>query len=55
MRSLDLCSLASTGGCRCRACRAEGKGVIIVEGILIFTDPGLRDLLDVKVFVDTVS
>eukprot|EP00903_Cladosiphon_okamuranus_P019228 g17682.t1 len=33
--------------------RAEGKGVIIVEGILIFTDPELRDLLDVKVFVDT--
>lgn len=34
--------------------RAEGKGVIIVEGILIFTDPDLRNLLDVKVFVDTV-
>jgi len=27
--------------------------VIIVEGILIFTDPGLRALLDLKVFVDT--
>lgn len=35
--------------------RAEGKGVIIVEGILIFSDPQLRDLLDVKIFVDTVS
>ncbi|CAM9345419.1 unnamed protein product [Scytosiphon promiscuus] len=33
--------------------RAEGKGVIIVEGILIFADPALRDLLDVKIFVDT--
>ncbi|CAM9708780.1 unnamed protein product [Pylaiella littoralis] len=33
--------------------RAEGKGVIIVEGILIFAHPDLRDLFDVKVFVDT--
>jgi len=31
---------------------APGK-VIIVEGILIFTDPELRDMLDLKVFVDT--
>jgi len=31
---------------------APGK-VIIVEGILIFTDPELRALLDLKVFVDT--
>lgn len=38
----------------CRTCRAEGKGVIIVEGILIFSHPELRDLLDVKIFVDTV-
>ena len=27
--------------------------VIIVEGILIFCEPALRDLMDVKVFVDT--
>jgi uridine kinase len=27
--------------------------VIVVEGILIFTDPELRDMLDLKVFVDT--
>ena len=40
-----------------RACivRAEGKGVILVEGILIFSHPELRDLFDVKIFVDTVS
>ena len=31
---------------------APGK-VIIVEGILIFTDAELRDMLDLKVFVDT--
>jgi uridine kinase len=29
------------------------RRIIIVEGILIFTDAGLRDLMDVKVFVDT--
>lgn len=29
------------------------KKVIIVEGILIFADPALRDLMDVKIFVDT--
>jgi uridine kinase len=27
--------------------------VIIVEGILIFVEPALRDLFDVKIFVDT--
>lgn len=30
----------------------EPKHVIIVEGILIFTNPELRDLMDIKVFVD---
>ena len=32
--------------------RCEPKRAIIVEGILIFTEAGLRDLMDVKVFVD---
>ena len=27
--------------------------VIIVEGILIFADPSLRELMDIKIFVDT--
>lgn len=31
----------------------EPKKVIIVEGILIFTEPELRKLFDVKIFVDT--
>ncbi len=31
----------------------EPKPVVIVEGILIFADPRLSELLDVKVFVDT--
>jgi uridine kinase len=33
--------------------RVEPRGVIMVEGILIFADPDLRKLLDVKIFVDT--
>jgi uridine kinase len=31
----------------------EATGVIIVDGILVLADPRLRDLLDIKVFVDT--
>ena len=33
--------------------RIEPTGVIIVEGILIYTDPRLCELLDLKIFVDT--
>ncbi|HLZ20584.1 MAG TPA: uridine kinase [Ktedonobacterales bacterium] len=33
--------------------RIAPKPVIIVEGILLFVEPRLRDLFDVKVFVDT--
>ena len=33
--------------------RLEPKPVIIVEGILIFENKELRDLMDIKVFVDT--
>ena len=29
--------------------------LIIVEGILVFVDPALRELLDIKIFVDTDS
>ena len=29
------------------------RDVIIIEGILVLTDPELRDLMDLKVFVDT--
>jgi len=32
---------------------AQPRQIIIVEGILIFADAHLRDLMDVKVFVDT--
>ena len=34
---------------------AKPGSAIIVEGILIFADPALRSLMDVKVFVDTDS
>ena len=33
--------------------RVVPKKVIIVEGILIFADEDLRDLMDIKIFVDT--
>ena len=33
--------------------RIVPKQVIIVEGILIFADEALRDLMDIKIFVDT--
>src|SRR5579859_3489625 len=33
--------------------RIEPKPVLLVEGILIFVDARLRDLFDVKVYVDT--
>ena len=31
----------------------EPKDVIIIEGILVLDDPRLRELMDIKVFVDT--
>ena len=33
--------------------KVNPRGVIVVEGILIFADPALRTLFDVKIFVDT--
>lgn len=32
--------------------RIEPRDVVIVEGILVLNDPDLRDMMDVKVFVD---
>ncbi|MDE6269716.1 MAG: uridine kinase [Muribaculaceae bacterium] len=32
--------------------RVEPRDVVLVEGILVLTDPDLRNMLDVKVFVD---
>jgi len=36
-----------------RTHRVEPRRVILVEGILIFAEPELRDLMDVKIYVDT--
>jgi uridine kinase len=33
----------------------SSRGVILVEGILIFVEPALRNICDVKIFVDTDS
>jgi len=33
----------------------QPRSVILVEGILIFTEPALRELFDIKIFVDTDS
>jgi uridine kinase len=36
-----------------RTLRVEPQPIILVEGILIFAEPKLRDLFDAKIFVDT--
>jgi uridine kinase len=36
-----------------RSRRVEPQPVILVEGILIFVEPALRELLDFKIYVDT--
>ncbi len=33
--------------------RVEPRPIIVVEGILVFVEPELRDLMDIKIFVDT--
>lgn len=35
--------------------RVESQRVILVEGILIFVDKNLRDMMDVKIYVDTAD
>jgi uridine kinase len=34
-------------------CRTEPRSVIIIDGILIFVEKELRELMDIKIFVDT--
>jgi len=36
-----------------RTRRVEPKAVVLLEGILIFCEPALRELLDFKIYVDT--
>lgn len=35
--------------------RIESKPILILEGILIFVDAALRELMDIKIFVDTAD
>lgn len=35
--------------------RFEPKKILVVEGILVLSEPALRDLMDIKIFVDTDS
>lgn len=43
----------STHSRRPEKVRVEPVDVIIVEGILVLHDPGLRELMDIKIFIDT--
>jgi uridine kinase len=45
----DFTVHARTGRTR----EVEPRGVVLVEGILIFAEPVLRELFDIKIFVDT--
>ena len=45
----DFVSHRRTEACR----RIEPRPVVLVEGILLFAEPEIRELLDFKVFVDT--
>jgi len=45
----DFTVHARTGRTR----RVEPRGVVLVEGILIFAEPALREQFDIKIFVDT--
>ncbi|MEM6457027.1 MAG: uridine kinase [Acidobacteriota bacterium] len=36
-----------------RTARIEARPVVLVEGILLFAEPDVRDLLDFKIYVDT--
>ena len=42
----------STHSRRLETLRVEPRPIILIEGILIFVEPALRDLCDVRVFVD---
>ena len=33
--------------------RVEPRPVVVVDGILLFAEPGIRELLDLRIFVDT--
>jgi len=53
-QAIDLPVYDFTSHCRtAETIRVEPQRVILVEGILIFAEKALRELFDVKIFVDT--
>ncbi len=40
---------------RTETIRIEPKPILIIEGILIFVDPSLRELMDIRIYVDTAG
>ena len=34
-------------------CHMDSRPVVLIEGILIFVEKGLRDMMDIRIFVDT--
>lgn len=38
---------------RVETVRVEPRPVVVVDGILLFAEPGIRELLDLRIFVDT--
>ena len=48
-------TLLKEGKCIEQTIHIEPRDVVIIEGILALCDPQLRDLMDLKVFVDTDS
>lgn len=38
---------------RTETLRLEARDIIILEGIMILTEPEIRDIMDIKIFVDT--
>ena len=53
-RSVDqpIYSYITCGRSKTETVKVNPTDIIIVEGILIFTDPKLRKLMDIKIFVD---
>ena len=47
----DFTTHSRTGGTR----RVEPQPVILIEGLLVFAEKALRDLFDIKIYVDTDS
>ncbi len=52
-RSSGRCTISAQHKRQAFTARLEPHPAIIVEGILVFEPPALRELMDIKIFVDT--